>query len=107
MTKDIVERLWKTSRYIPRSVRLLGTRYRSLFAAYAKDWEPAGPDPAVADALAFLDFMFRQNRVALPVTEYKALRSDQRLLRRRFRLRREGKSISVIERWKILQWLHL
>lgn len=102
-----VERLWRASQYIPRSVRLLGTRYRPLFLAHAKLVEPAGDHAPVADALSFIEFMFRQVRVALLDPERKALRSDARLLKRRFSLRSEGKIITARERWMILQWLNL
>ena len=90
-----------------RAAAYLGDAPDVSFAAYAEDCSPTGPEPAIADALAFIEFMFRQNRVALAVTEYNALRSDRRMLVRRFRLKREGNSISVVEKWKILQWLHL
>lgn len=102
-----IERLWQTSRFIPQTVRLLGTRYRSLFLAYARQSEPSGENAAVADALSFINFMFKQNRVGLLDLEKKALHNDARHLRRRFKLKREGSSISAVERWKILQWLHL
>lgn len=100
-----VERLWQTSRFIPQSVRLLGTRYRSLFLAYARQCEPSGDHAAIADALSFIEFMLKQNRVALLELERRALHNDARQLRRRFRLHREGGVISARERWKILQWL--
>ena len=31
-----VERLWQAARFMPQTVRLLGTRYRSLFLAYGQ-----------------------------------------------------------------------
>lgn len=106
--KEQVERLWQSARYLPRSVRLLGTRYRSLFVAYAQDWRSGGDAAAVADALAFIDFMLRQDRVALLPPEQQALRGDGAMLRRRFRLKRgKDQTVSAIERWKILQWLRL
>lgn len=100
-----VSRLWQAARFIPRSVRLLGTRYRSLFMAYSRQWVPAGRQPAVADALGFIDFMFQQNRLALLDPEQRALRRDWRTLRRRFRLSRQGNSVEAVEKWKVLQWL--
>ena len=102
-----VERLCKTSRFIPRSVRLLGTRYRPLFLAHARLCEPAGEHAVIADALSFVDFMLGQNRVALLEPERRALLGDARHLRRRYKLRREGNAISARERWRILQWLGL
>lgn len=102
-----VVRLWQAARFLPYSVRFLGTRYPALFLAYARDHEPAGEARAAADALAFLDFMSRQNRLALLAPEQSALKRDARVLRRRFKLRREGKSVEAIERWKVLQWLNL
>lgn len=100
-------RLWQAARYMPRSVRLLGTRYRALFLAYAEQTQAAGDAPAVADAMAFVDFMFRQDRLGLLGPEKQALRGDQKPLRRRFRLRREGATVTVTEKWKVLQWLGL
>lgn len=102
-----VERLWQSARFLPRSVRLLGTRYRALFLAYAQQVSAGGELAPVADALAFIDFMFRQNRVALLAPEIRALRDDDRLLRRRYRLKRSGAAVSASEKWKVLQWLHL
>ncbi|MBI3550917.1 MAG: hypothetical protein HY077_00240 [Elusimicrobia bacterium] len=98
-------RLWQAARFLPQSVRLLGTRYRSLFVAYAQQCSPQGDSLAVADALAFVEFMFLQNRVGLLDPEQRALRSDQKALRRRYRLRRRGDAVSVVEKWKVLQWL--
>lgn len=105
--KEHVERLWQSARYMPRSVRLLGTRYRSMFVAYAQDWRPDGEASAVADALAFIEFMLRQDRVALLPPEQQALRGDGKMLRRRYRLKRKDGMVSAVERWKILQWLRL
>ena len=102
-----VERLWQTARFLPQSVRLLGTRYRALFVAYAAQVSSQGEGAPVADALAFIDFMFRQNRVGLLDPELRALRSDEKALRRRFRLSRDGQTVKAVEKWKILQWLHL
>jgi len=109
MNKDAadVERLWKTARFLPQSVRLLGTRYRALFLAYARQTDARGDNAAIADALAFIDFMFRQNRMALLKPESRALRDDHRMLRRRFTLSREGQTVQAKEKWKVLQWLHL
>ena len=46
-----------------------------------------------ADAIAFVDFMFRQNRVALLMPEQRALRNDERVLRRRYSLKRNGATV--------------
>ena len=100
-----VERLWQAARFLPQSVRLLGTRYRALFLAHAQRCEATGTAAAVADALAFVDFMRSQNRIGLLPPEQTALDKDERRLRRRFRLRREGATITAVERWKIFQWL--
>jgi hypothetical protein len=100
-----VERLWQAARFLPQTVRLLGTRYRSMFLAHAQRCALSGDQPAVADALAFIDFMQSQNRVGLLPPERRALDVDGRRLRRRYRLRREGAVISAVEKWKILQWL--
>ena len=100
-TADSVERLWKTARYLPQTVRLLGTRYRTLFLAHAQRCRPRGEAGVVADALAFADYLSKQER------ERTALARDARVLRRRFRLRRDGDAIEAIEKWKILQWLRL
>jgi hypothetical protein len=102
-----VERLWKTAEFLPQSVRLLGTRYRSLFLAHAQRCRPTGKAARVADALAFVDFMFRQERVGLLDNERAALKGDARVLRRRFRLRRAGDTVEAVEKWKPLQWLGL
>lgn len=106
-TADSVERLWKTARYLPQTVRLLGTRYRTLFLAHAQRCRPRGDAAVVADALAFADYLSRQERVGLLAPERTALRRDERALRRRFRLRRDGEHVEAIEKWKILQWLRL
>ena len=104
---DSVERLWKTARYLPQTVRLLGTRYRTLFLAHAQRCRPNGEAGVVADALAFTDYLAKQERVGLLAPEREALRRDAQALRRRFRLRRNGDEVSAIEKWKILQWLRL
>ena len=106
-TTESVERLWKTARYLPQTVRLLGTRYRTLFLAHAQRCHPRGEAGVVADALAFTDYLAKQERVGLLAPERAALARDARALRRRFRLRREGDAIEAIEKWKILQWLRL
>jgi hypothetical protein len=104
---ESVDRLWKTAEFLPQTVRLLGTRYRSLFLAHAQLCRPQGDASAIADALAFVDFMFRQERVGLLESERSALRGDARALKRRFRLRRAGETVAVVEKWKPLQWLRL
>jgi hypothetical protein len=102
-----VERLWQSARYLPQTVRLLGTRYRALFVAYAQQHPSKGEARAVADAMAFVHWMLRQDRVGLMPLEQKALRGDETRLRRRFRLKRDGASVSAVEKWKITQWLGL
>lgn len=102
-----VERLWQAARFMPQTVRLLGTRYRSLFLAYGQLIQSEGEARPVADALAFLKFMERQDRVALLPPEQRAVRDDARALRRRFRLKRAGDKVRAIEKWKVLQWLGL
>jgi hypothetical protein len=104
---ESVDRLWKTAEFLPQTVRLLGTRYRSLFLAHAQLCRPKGDGAPVADALAFVDFMFRQERVGLLESERSALRGDARALKRRFRLRRQGDTVEVVEKWKPLQWIGL
>jgi len=99
--------MWQTARFLPQSVRLLGTRYRALFLAHAKLCSPQGETAPVADALAFVDFMLRQERVGLLDNERRALKRDAKVLRRRFRLRRRGTTVSATEKWKILQWVGL
>ena len=106
-TADSVERLWKTARYLPQTVRLLGTRYRTLFLAHAQRCRPRGASGVVADALAFAAYLSKQERVGLLAPERSALARDERVLRRRFRLRRDGNAIEAIEKWKIFQWLGL
>src|SRR5262245_55070292 len=102
-----VERLWRSAAFLPKSVRLLGTRYRLLFTAYAQGTLSGGEHPAAADALAFVEFMLRQDRLALLEPERRALREDGSRLRRRFRLRRGQGTIEAVEKWRILQWLNL
>ena len=97
-TAESVERLWKAARYLPQTVRLLGTRYRTLFLAYAQRCRPRGEAGVVADALAFADYLAKQERVGLLDPERAALRRDERALRRRFRLRRIGTEVEAIEK---------
>jgi hypothetical protein len=104
-TDPSLVRLWQTSRFIPNTVRLLGTRYRPLFLVHARQVQPAGHHGAVADALSFIDFMQSQDRLGLLGAERDALARDARALRRRFKLKRAGAAISADERWKIVQWL--
>ena len=104
---ESIDRLRKTAEFLPQTVRLLGTRYRSLFLAHAQICRPRGDGATIADALAFVDFMFRQERVGLLENERSALRGDARALRRRFRLRREADAVEVVEKWKLLQWIGL
>lgn len=104
---ESVERLWKSAQFLPETVRLLGTRYRSLFLAHAQTCRPRGEAAPVADALAFVDFMKRQERVGLLDNERAALRGDARALSRRFRLRREGAEVEAVEKWKPLRWIGL
>ena len=106
-TPEPVDRLWKTAAFLPRTVRLLGTRYRSLFLAHAQTCRPQGDGAPVADALAFVEFMSRQERVGLLDNERSALSADARALRRRFRLRRNGAAVEIVEKWKPLQWIGL
>ncbi|MBI5631633.1 MAG: hypothetical protein HY921_12215 [Elusimicrobia bacterium] len=102
-----VERLWQAARFLPQSARLLGTRYRHLFLAYAKQFTAGGEARTVADALGFIEFAFRQNRVALLEPEQKALRQDARKLLRRYTLRRDGPALEAVEKWRIRQWLNI
>lgn len=106
-SKEDLTRLWQTSRFIPQTVRLLGTRYRPLFLAHARQVRPEGKNAAVADALSFVEFMQSQDRLALLGPEREALARDGQALRRRFSLKRVGDAVSAAERWKILQWLSL
>ncbi len=102
-----VDRLWKSAQFLPQTVRLLGTRYRALFLAHARLCRPEGDAAAVADALVFADWMFRQERVGLLDNERDALKRDARALRRRFRLHRRGEAAEAVEKWKLTQWIGL
>jgi hypothetical protein len=73
-TPEPIDRLWKSAQFLPQSVRLLGTRYRALFLAHAQLCRPRGEGAPIADALAFVDWMFRQERVGLLDNERSALR---------------------------------
>lgn len=106
-TPEPVDRLWKSAQYLPQTVRLLGTRYRALFLAHAQLCKPEGEAGAIADAIAFAEWMSRQERVGLLDNERKALDKDARALRRRFRLRRRGETVEAVEKWKPLQWIGL
>jgi hypothetical protein len=106
-TPEPVTRLWKTAGHLPQTVRLLGTRYRALFLAHAQACSPRGELPAVADALAFADFLRRQERVGLLANEREAVSRDERALKRRFRLRRDGQSVEAVEKWILFQWVGL
>lgn len=103
----VLVRLWQAAGFMPRSVRLLGTRYRGLFLAYAQQFKGTGQVPAAGDAAGFISFMFRQQRVGLLAREEDALRADEKRLRRRFKLKRRGGEIEAVEKWRIRQWLHL
>jgi len=100
-------RLWQAARFLPLSARLLGTRYRPLFLAYARKSQAVGRARHAADAMAFLDFMSRQERLALLQPERRALRRDARMLCRRYWLKRVNGRVRAVEKWKILQWLAL
>ncbi len=106
-TPEPVTRLWKTAAHLPQTVRLLGTRYRALFLAHAAACRPTGDAATVADALAFADFLRRQERVGLLANEREAVRRDENALRRRYRLRREGENIQAVEKWIVFQWIGL
>jgi hypothetical protein len=95
-TTQTTHRLWLCARYLPETARLLGTRYRALFLSYAPRTRPEGDAPAVADAMAFADFMLCQHRIALLAPELSALRRDARHLRRRYRLLRDGKAVTAL-----------
>ena len=102
---EVLGRLVECARYLPQSVRLLGTRYRALFTAHARGCTPSGDAAAVADAMAFADFMLGQDRLALMPPEQKALRRDVRKLRKSYRLKREGREITAVKRWAIARFL--
>jgi hypothetical protein len=104
---EATQRLWVSARYLPETARLLGTRYRALFLSYASSTRPEGDDSAVADSLAFADFMLHQNRIALLATELSALRRDARYLRRRYSLLRQGEVATAIPKGKLRRWLGL
>lgn len=104
---ETTQRLWLCARYLPETVRLLGTRYRALFFSYASSARPEGDAAAVADAMAFADFMLGQHRIALLAPELSALRRDARHLRRRFRLRRSGAAVAAAPKSKLRRWLGL
>lgn len=106
-TPEPVERLWKSAQFLPQTVRLLGTRYRALFLAHAQMCRPQGDAAPIADALAFVEWMFVQERVGLLENERAALKGDARALSRRFRLRRRGAEVEAVEKWKPLQWVGL
>jgi len=92
---------------LPESVRLLGTRYRALFLSYAPRTRPEGDAAAVADAMAFADFMLGQHRIALLAPELSALRRDARHLRRRYRLLRQGDAVTAAPKGRLRRWLGL
>ena len=106
-TAETTHRLWRCARYLPESARLLGTRYRALFLSYAPRARPEGEAPAVADALAFADFMLSQHRIALLAPELSALRRDSRHLRRLYRLLRHGEAVSAVPKGRLRRWLGL
>ncbi len=105
LAKVNIWRLVESARYLPRSVRLLGTRYRPLFLAHARQCTVEGDDSAVADAMAFAEFMLKQDRLALMPPEQIALRRDSKILRKHFRLKRDGATLQAVRRWKIMAWL--
>jgi hypothetical protein len=100
-------RLWLCARYLPETVRLLGARYRAIFLSYAPYIRPEGDAAAVADALAFADFMLGQHRIALLASELSALRRDARHLRRRYRLLRRGEVVTAAPKGRLRRWLGL
>jgi len=104
---DATKRLWLCARYLPAAARLLGTRYRALFLSYAPSTRPEGDDAAVADALAFAEFMLEQHRIALLATELSALRRDARYLRRRYDLIRREEAVTAEPKGKLRRWLGL
>jgi hypothetical protein len=100
-------RLWLCARYLPETARMLGSRYRALFLAFAPLTRPEGDAAPVADALAFADFMLRQHRIALLAPELSALRRDARHLRRRYSLLRRGEVVTAVPKGRIRRWLGL
>lgn len=104
---ETTTRLWRTARYLPETARLLGTRYRALFLAYAPGVRPEGEAGAVADALAFADFLLGQHRIVLLAPEISALRRDSRHLGRGWRLRRQGETVSAEPKSRLRRWLGL
>jgi hypothetical protein len=104
---EATTRLWRSARYLPETARLLGTRYRALFLSYAPSARPEGESAAVADALAFADFLLGQHRIALLASELAALRRDSRHLRRLYRLLRRGDAVSAAPKGRLRRWLGL
>ncbi len=100
-------RLWLCARYLPETARLLGSRYRALFLSYAPRTRPEGDAAAVADALAFTDFILGQHRITLLAPELSALRRDARHLRRRYRLLRRGEAVTAAPKSRLRRWLGL
>ena len=100
-------RLWHSARFLPESARMLGTRYRALFLSYAPGARPEGDAAAVADALAFAEFMLAQHRIALLASEFSALRRDAGHLRKLYSLRREGDVVSAVPKGRLRRWLGL
>ena len=106
-TSHATQRLWLCARYLPETARLLGTRYRALFLTYAPSTRPEGDAAALADALAFTDFMLHQNRITLLTPELSALRRDARHLRRCYRLLRNGETVTAVPKGMLRRWLGL
>ncbi len=104
---DAGKRLWRASLFLPESTRLLGTHYRFIFEAHAAESLPAGESPAAADALAFIEFALRQERIALSPRQAAAMRRDARRMGRRFKLSRRDNTVSVRERYRWLRWIGL
>jgi hypothetical protein len=90
---------------LPESARLLGSRYRAMFLAYAPGTKPWGEASIAADALAFAEFTLGQRRVALNPPELGVLRREARRLRRRYVLTREGEKVRVTEKGPLRRWL--
>ncbi len=104
-TSQEMGRLVECARYLPQSVRLLGTRYRGLFLAYARQCSASAENQAVADAMAFAEFMLGQDRLALMPPERKALRRDVAKLKKSYRLKRKESQVTAVKRWAIFRWL--